>query len=349
LGELSQNYSHRSIKDSTLVITYFKGYNIESLIIKLFARAKLAKNKMIKKYTHKTITWIDAENPTMDEVRSLMEQYSIDPSIAKEFLLPSFKEKIVLQEKYLYMVMHFPALRHSHQTDSDQEIDFVVGKNFIITTRYETIDALERFAKFFEVNSILEKGIMEDHAGYVLYYIMKELYKTVSDELDGANDRMKRIEKEIFKGKEKEMVLDISYTSRDLINLDHALRSHKEILESLEDISTKIFDSEFKENCVKISNDYYKVEGMLSNNIDFLKELRETNDSLLSTKQNETMKILTVITFLGMPFTIITGFFQMNTSSTPLVGIANDWQIIVILEILAVIILFMFARFKKWL
>jgi magnesium transporter len=304
---------------------------------------------MVKKYTHKTITWIDVESPTIDEIRSLMEEYSIDPVVAKELQLPSYKEKIVLHKEYLYMVMHFPALRRSKSEGSDQEVDFIVGKSFIITTRYESIDALEKFAKLFEVNSILDKGIMEDHAGYVLYYIIKELYKSVSDELYGINDRMKKIEKEIFDGKEKAMVLEISRTNRDMINLDHALRSHKGVLDSLEEVSSQIFDEAFQSNCTKISNDYYKVEDMLSNSIDFLKELRDTNDSLLSAKQNETMKILTVITFLALPFAIITGLFQMNTSSTPLIGQVHDWQIIVGMEIIAVILFVIFAKMKKWL
>ena len=304
---------------------------------------------MIKKYTHKTITWIDVESPTIDEIRSLMEEYSINPSVAKELQLPSYKEKIVLHKEYLYMVMHFPALRHSNSEGNDQEVDFIVGKNFIITTRYESIDALEKFAKLFEVNSILDKGIMEDHAGYVLYYIIKELYKSVSDELYSINDRMKKIEKEIFDGKEKAMVWEISRTNRDMINLDHALRSHKGVLDSLEEVSPQIFDEAFQSNCSKISNDYYKVEDMLSNSIDFLKELRDTNDSLLSAKQNETMKILTVITFLALPFAIITGLFQMNTLGAPLIGNEHAWQIIVGMEIIAVILFVIFAKVKKWL
>jgi Mg2+ and Co2+ transporter CorA len=277
-----------------------------------------------------------------------MDEYSIDPNVARELQLPSYKEKIALHKKYLYMVMHFPVLRHSNNGNSEQEIDFIVSKNFIITTRYETIDALEKFTKLFEVNAILEKGIMEDHAGYVLYYIIKELYRSVSDELDSINDRLKKIEKEIFEGREKAMVYEISKSNRNLISIDHALRTHKEILDSLEDVAAEAFNMAFHENTIKISNDYYKVENMLLNNIDFLKELRETNDSLLSTKQNETMKTLTVITFLVMPFTVVTSFFQMNTSSTPLIGTPNDWQIIVISEVILAIALFTFARFKKW-
>ena len=304
---------------------------------------------MIKKYTHKTITWVDVENPTPDEIRALMDEYSIDPNVARELQLPSYKEKIVLHKKYLYMVIRFPVLRHSNNGNGDQEIDFIVGKNFIITTRYEAIDALEKFTKLFEVNAILERGIMEDHAGYVLYYIIKELYKSVSDELDSISDSLKKIEKEIFGGREKEMVFELSMTNRDLINIDHALRTHKDLLDSLEKVAVEAFDPAFHENTVKINNDYSRVENILLDNIDFLKELRETNDSLLATKQNETMKILTVITFLVMPFTIITGFFQMSVSYIPLSNIRYIWFVIIGTEITVAVILYIMAKVKRWL
>jgi magnesium transporter len=304
---------------------------------------------MIKKYINNSITWVDVEDPTVDEVRNLMDEYDINPDIARELQLPTYKEKIVMYKDYLYLVLHFPALRHTHKDNtSDQEIDFVVGKNFIITTRYETIDALERFTKTFELNNILKKGLMEDNAGHVLFYMVKELYRAMSDEVDSINDTLKQIEKNIFKGKEKEMVSEISAVSRDLISFNHIIITHKDVLASLKDSGSKLFGKEFTENFSKIINEYHRIEKVLINNIDFLRELRNTNDSLLSSKQNETMKILTVITFLALPFSIITGFFQMNATHTPLVGSPHDWQIIVSLEIVFVIFSFLFAKWRKW-
>jgi len=78
-------------------------------------------------------------------------------------------------------------------------------------------------------------------------------------------------------------------------------------------------------------------------------ELRETNNSLLSTKQNEIMKVITIIAFIFLPFSIITGFFQMNTTNTPLIGGPNDWVIVVGTEILVAVVLFTIAKVKKWL
>ncbi|MFA5934513.1 MAG: CorA family divalent cation transporter [Candidatus Paceibacterota bacterium] len=303
---------------------------------------------MIKKNTNKLITWVDVENPTTEEIRSLMEEFNLTPSVARELQLPTYKQKISFYNDYLYMVMHFPAFRHSHKGGEDQEIDFIVGKNFIITTRYEQIDALEKFSKDFEVNNILDKGIMEDNAGYVLYYIIKELYKAMSDEIDSIKDSLKIIEDKIFKGEEKEMVTEISKTNHKLININRTILSHKEVLESLEKTGENIFGNNFVENFSKILNEYYRIESNLKSDIELLSGIRGTNDSLLSSKQNGTMKILTIITFLALPFSVITGFFQMNTKNTPLVGSNYDWQIVVVTEIIVVILLFILVKIKKW-
>lgn len=304
---------------------------------------------MIKKNTNKSITWVDVVNPTTEDMRSLMEEFNLVPSVARELQLPTYKQKISFFDDYLYMVMHFPAFRHSHKGGEDQEIDFIVGKKFIITTRYEHIDALEKFSKDFEVNNILDKGIMEDNAGYVLYYIIKELYKSMSDEIDSIKDSLKIIEDKIFKGEEKEMVTEISKTNHKLININRTILSHKEVLESLEKTGEKLFGSNFVENFSKILNEYYRIESNLKSDIELLSGIRGTNDSLLSSKQNGTMKILTIITFLALPFSIITGFFQMNTTSTPLVGANYDWQIVVVTEVTVVVLLFIFVKIKKWL
>ncbi|MFA5652096.1 MAG: CorA family divalent cation transporter [Candidatus Paceibacterota bacterium] len=303
---------------------------------------------MIKKYKNNSITWVDVSDPTVEELRKLMNEYDINPDIARELQLPTYKEKIVMYKDYLYMVLHFPALRHTHTDSADQEIDFIVGKDFIITTRYESIDALERFAKTFELNNILKKGLMEDNAGYVLYYIVKELYRAMSDEVDSINDTLKQVEKNIFKGKEKEMVSEISTVSRDLISFNHIILTHRDVLVSLKESGNKLFGKDFSEYFFKIINEYHRIEKVLINNIDFLRELRNTNDSLLSSKQNETMKILTVFAFIAIPFSIITGFFQMSLNYIPFADRHYTWFFIIGIEVVVALSLFIFAKWRKW-
>jgi magnesium transporter len=80
-----------------------------------------------------------------------------------------------------------------------------------------------------------------------------------------------------------------------------------------------------------------------------LLELRETNNSLLSTKQNETMKTLTVLTFLFLPLSFVAGLFGMNTMNNPIVGNQFDfWIILAIMAFLGMVSLLYFKR-KDWL
>ncbi len=303
---------------------------------------------MIKKYKNDSVTWIDVLEPTKEDIRVLMDEYGIDPLIASELQLPAYKEKIITNKDYLYLSLHFPALRHTHIDKTDQEIDFVIGKDFIITNRYESIDALERFIKTFEYDNIIRKGQMGGHAGYVFYYMLSELYKAMSDEADSLTDTLEDIDKNIFKGEEKQMVSRISVVSRDLISFHHIITTHKEVLLPLKEFSSKLFDKNFTTNISRIITEYHRIERELVNNLDFVRELRDTNDSLLSLKQNESIKILNFLIFLSIPLSLIENLFSMNTKSTPISGMANDWFIILGIQIIIALGIYMLSKWKKW-
>jgi magnesium transporter len=303
---------------------------------------------MLNTYRYKNITWIDSLNLTTEEAKILMERYELSPKVIRDLILPTYKDTITLYGDYIYLVLHFPAIRHSHKNDEQQEIDFILGKNYIITNKYEMIDELEKFSKEFEVNSILKSKTMRDHAGYVFYYIMKNLYSSVFDELESLQDQIKEIEQNIFIGKEKEMVSSISQIAKELMNFEHTIKPHKEILEKFKNTFIKLFDKEFIENVQKLVEEHSKIEKTLEDTADSMRELRETNDSLLSSKQNEIMKILTIFTFFALPFSIITGFFQMNTKVMPIVNSNYAWPLIVGIEITITILLFCFAKKKGW-
>jgi len=303
---------------------------------------------MLNKQNYKAITWVDSEMPTKDEARSLMEEYDLGPEVAQDILLPTFKDKITPYKDFIYLVLHFPAFKHTHNKSHRQEIDFVIGRNFIITNRYEGIDAMEKYAKIFEVNTILDKNENDIGPGELFLAMIKTVYQSLSDELDSINYLLREAEKKIFSGKEKEMVFELSRISREIINFNHIITPHGNVLETLQDNSKDILGKNFALELNQVINEYHKISKILENVTEVLQELRDTNDSLLSTKQNEIMKMLTIFTFFALPFSIITGFFQMNTSSTPLLGQANDWYFIVGTEIIVMFIVFFVAKKKKW-
>ena len=305
---------------------------------------------MVLKRTHRNLTWIDLECPTNEEVREVMKDYNIHPLVAEELVGPSLRPKVEVYDDFIYLILHFPVIRRKHgkRFVEQQEIDFILGKNFIITSRYGAIESLHQFSKLFEVNSILDRSGMGDHAGFVFFSMIRILYDALSRELDFMSDSIRDIEERIFKGHERAMVVRISEVSRDLLDFKRATSLHKEILESFEVAARRFFGDGFDHHIRSIIGEYYRIHNHIESNRESLGELRETNNSLLDARETETMKMITIVAFLTLPASIITNFFQMSTVSTPIVGVQGDWLIITSVCVISTIFLLVLAKIKRW-
>jgi len=295
--------------------------------------------------TYKNIVWVDLESPTPEEARELVETRNIHPAVAEELLAPTARPKVDLYDNAIYLILHFPSADNA----KDQEIDFVVGKNFLITARYNDNPDFHQFSKLFEVNSILERGTMGEHAGFVLFFMLRHIYRSLLDRLSKISSDIAVIEKEIFAGREKEMVFALSKAARDLLNFKRSIRLHKDILSSLEAAGENFFGGDFSHYLRGLTSEYFKVESALSNDLDTVFELRETNNSLVSTKQNEDMRALTVIALIALPLTLLASLLQIDTVSRPIIGIQGDfWIVLGLMAGLATILYILFKK-KRWL
>lgn len=303
---------------------------------------------MLSRHTHQGLVWVDLESPTPDEARAIVAEFGLDPLTGEELLLPSSKPRADLFPRYIYLVLHFPALRHTHKT-REQEVDFVLGREFLITTRYELIDPLHKFSKVFEVNSMLDKSHLGEHAGFTFFYMLKKLYKSVEHELEYIRQDLGRIEDRIYSGDEVEMVTSISHSARDLLSLRQTIEPHREILRQLETDAPRLFGDEFARFARALSDEYYRVHNHVMRLTESLHELRETNNSLLSTKQNEVMKVLTIMALFTFPLSLIATTFAIDVPSRPLVHTEHGFWLVLLLMASVAVSMFIFFRHKKWL
>jgi magnesium transporter len=246
--------------------------------------------------------------------------------------------------------MHFPSWKHTHSEEKNQEIDFIIGKDTLITARYDTVDALHRFAKNLEVDEILDKKSdhHRKHNHFIFVNMLRNLYMSVFEELEHIEDMAEDITVKIFKEQEKEMVVAISEMTRTLLNFKRVTDTHHEILESLHRRGKEIFGENFSYAIESIIEDYIKVNMTIKSNLELLHELRDTNNSLLTTKQNETVKQLTAMGFVILPLNLIAWIFAMRTEGMPLIENPNAFWIVIGIMITSVIITTTYAKHKRW-
>lgn len=300
---------------------------------------------MISRKSIKNLTWIDIENPTTDEIKSIMDEYKLHPIIGDELLKPTLRPKVEEYGDISYLVFHIPTITQTSHGGKQQEVDFVIGKDFLITVHYELIESLHNFRKIFEVNSILDKSVMGDHAGFLFFYMMKSLYHDMALELEILRAHVKEMEDKIFSGNERKMVEALSETAHKVLDFREATRFHKSVLNSFEISSKKNFGDEFVYYSQALTSEFYKVWEILENLRETVIELKKTNDSMLAYKTNETIRILTVVTFITLPLTIIPDIFSTGV----IVKGHYNADVIHIVSFVASILLFVVLRRMKWL
>ncbi len=267
---------------------------------------------MINTYKYNGETWIDLDHGTAEEIHSLMDKYNIHPFVAKELTTVTPKPRIEFHDEYIYCILHFPVFKHTHSEGKSQEVDFIIGRDAIITARYDTIDALHKFAKTLETKEILDKGDHEPKHSHIIFMnMLKELYASLFEELEYIEDLTEDITGKIFKGKEREMVVSISEVVRTLLDFKRITDLHHEILSSLKERGAQIFGENFGVEMETIIMDYLKINTNIKSNLDVLHELQETNNSLLTTEQNETIKNFTIIGSVLLVISLIVSVFLL--------------------------------------
>lgn len=303
---------------------------------------------MIENIKYKNTLWVNAENPSKEEIRGLMDKFNLHPDIAEDFISETDRPWIKSYKEVVYVVLHFPAFKHSN-SHRHQEIDFVIGKDFIITNRYEVIDPLHKFAKILETTKVLEKETLDDSPILLFFLMLKKLYKAQIHEIEYIEDRLKSIREEIDTGEHKKVVFKITDINKDLIDLRHTIIYHEDILKVLEEDIKAVFKKvDFREYSNELIQDYKRIQRLIKNNEEMMLALRKTNDSLLEIKQNEVMKALTIVAVATLPISFIAAIFSMNTKQKLIIGMPNDFIIIVFLMFVTTATIFLFAKYKKW-
>jgi len=306
---------------------------------------------MIETRKNNKINWIETTNPTGKEIKELMNEFDIDPSIGDELLSPSLRPHAIRYGETIYAVFHIPQIRDTHgeSVTKIEEIDFVINKDFLVTASYSNIDSIEEFEKFFEAEAILKKSNLGEHGAYTFYSLLMFMYHSIHDHIESLRNELRAAEEKIFNGEEKEMVFRLSKINRSLLNTEESLSLHSHLLEDITGMSKGAFDETHAKKIDKLELEYMKLSQAVENAQNYLRELRETNDSLLNTKQSEITKVLTIMAFIILPPSFLAGLFGINAENIPFIGHPRDFWIILGIMVLSVFVTWIFFKSKKWL
>ncbi|MCR4333799.1 MAG: magnesium transporter CorA family protein [Patescibacteria group bacterium] len=305
---------------------------------------------MIFRYEYPGGVWVDLEQPSGEEIRHIAHEFSISERIETELLSPTPSPLAAGDEGNALLVLHFPAHGNKSNDAKNQEIDFIVGKDFIITVRYEVVVPLYHLKKLLEAQKLVssQHTISTD---VLIEILFAHLYTSVRDHTNHVADSLARTEHEMFDGHERQTVRIISDISREFLHLEAALANQEEPLDHfLKALAHRgFFGVSFAQRAQRILDERTQVERLIKTHRAIATEMRETNMALLEARQNEIMKTLTIVNFIFLPLGLISWTFAMRTEGTPIINSPHAFWIVLGIMLGVATLLTAFFIKKRWL
>jgi magnesium transporter len=160
-------------------------------------------------------------------------------------------------------------------------------------------------------------------------------------------NKLERLEEDIFEGRSKEIVRDLSNATQEIINFRKIVRPQRAALQDLE--RTKRYIPEDLDVYFDDINDASeRIWDMLENFKEVVEGLESTNESALSHRLNDVLRVLTAFSVVVLPLTLIASIFGMNTRVPGEESIVGFWAVIAIMVIVLVGMVTLFRK-RGWL
>jgi magnesium transporter len=263
------------------------------------------------------INWVDVHGLGDESIiRRLGEIFSIHPLALEDVANIPQRPKVESYGHHQYYVTRMAMVRDQYKLETEQ-VSFFVGENYVLTFQERPGDV------FNPVRARIRRGggnIREHGTDYLGYALMDTIVDAFYPVLEKMGDYLEDLEEEAMTAATPLTLKKIHRIKRELLAIRRAIWPQREAINMAirdETIAispqVRVFLRDVYDHCVQI--------------IDVLETYRELAaglmDVYLSTigmRQNEVMKVLTIMASIFIPLTFLAGIFGMNFQHMPELG-----------------------------
>jgi len=253
--------------------------------------------------------WVDLDGEDPGAYQPLLSTvFHFHPLAIEDALVESHSPKIDDWGEYAYVVLHAVDFDTNLLDVDTHEVDCFIGANYLVTHHTEPVRAIERLRQACRRDDRrLQRG-----ADFLLYDLADGIVADFLPCADALDEEIDRVEDEIFDHPTSGTLNRLFALKRAVIHLRRILSPQREVLNRLArdeyasiDDSERVYFRGVYDQLVRLYDINESLRDLVSGTLD-------TYLSVVSNRLNEVMKVLTIVTVLGMPLTILTGFFGMN-------------------------------------
>jgi magnesium transporter len=294
------------------------------------------------------LTWIHLDAPDQATLTELAERFGWHALDVEDVLSKRQRPKVDEYPDYLFSVLHFPFYDKTVQRLNAAELDVFLGHGYLVTLPTVELLPVSRLFQRCMDDPDLRDNLFVKGAGYLLYHVLDDLFDYCFPILDKIAHKLDAIEDDIDEGAFEEVVRDISRAKQEIISFRKIVKPQRPALRVLEGHVRRFLAEELELYFDDLVDASERIWDLLDNYKEVVEALEATNESAISHRQNDVLRLLTIISVTMLPLTVITGMFGMNVLFPGEGSREAFWVILVAMGgVLASMIAFF--RYKNWL
>jgi magnesium transporter len=290
----------------------------------------------------KGIEWVHITTDSEKQLLLLFQKHKIHSLTIEDILNHASRVKLEIFPNYIFFIFkgfHFDGIRLT-----PRNFNFILTEHQIISITVDsrnTISDMIQNAK--SSQELLQKGYE---------FIIHKIIDVETDHTLGIVQKIEEIidqmEDDIFSNFNN-LEINRAYSHRGCLqSIKKGINQNKEVLDTLEKIKEKYFGDEVDAFFRDVKDHSLKIIELVDSNIEAISSVLEAYLSMSTRKTNEIMKILTIMTAIMLPMSLVAGIFGMNFKQIPTL----DWEIGFYLTLgimtLLGLVMIVYFRIKKW-
>ncbi|MBU4421706.1 magnesium transporter CorA family protein [Patescibacteria group bacterium] len=303
---------------------------------------------MLKFIKSEKLTWGNADKVDEQTINRLKKLYKFHHLDWEDVQSDIHDPKLDVYKNYLFAIFNVPNFKDHSRYVALEELDIFIGKSYIITIHKGGLKEIDELFKKLEKSSALRKEWLGKGTDFVLFKILQLLFKTrMKQAADHISAKLIHVEKNVYSHTGRQNIEELATLRRNVLSFRRLVDPQRELISSLAIDKHGFINDEYEPYFDDVRDYLDRIWTRLSNYKDTIDGLYETNESLLTYKTNEIIKILTIISVALMPPTLLSGIFGMNIN-LPFEGQPNMvWAIYGFIFAITMIIIFVLKK-RKW-
>lgn len=296
-----------------------------------------------KAFTRKDILWVDIEQPKEEEINILRDVFNFHPLAIEDCVNSKQRPKVDQYKDFYFIIMH--ALEKNDDIRvSVSELNIFLGENYIVTFHKKNIKFIESvYERYQKTPSQFEKGI-----DFIFYSLIDELVDEYFPILDNVGFTLEKLEELAFKDPNPKTQNELFKLKNNVFRLRKILSPQREVLNIILRHDFSFVKEENRVYFMDVYDHLVRLFDLVDTYHDIISGALEAYLSSLSNKLNEIMKVLTIITTIMMPLSLIAGIYGMNFQYMPELKWRYGYLWALGLMAFVVIVMLVYFKKKKW-